>query len=665
LDSVVANDVAALEPGRSHYTHFLDPEANVLDDAMVYRRGETTYLVVVNAANDEKLWSWLSSVRVGEVRIDTDRPWTRVYGRGCVLRDLRHPEAGDAMRVDIALQGRASREILLALGCSSEDRAALEALPWAGLMEGTFGGFELIVSRTGYTGERVAYELFVHPDVSVELWNRLLEAGEPLGLKPAGLGARDSLRTEAGLPLYGQELAGEMNLGVGDAGFAAYVKTYKPWFIGRSAFLRQEQGRTKVVARFRFSEPRVRMAHYGDLVADEGGEIIGRVTSCAIDRKRHLTGQAYLPLEVMASVGTKQCLQRVSDFSPDIVLFVEEDAQVSASEVSREIYQQHPGTAIIVLTSPERQDSANYLRQALLIGARDVLPMPPMLDTLVSSIQQAHLLEKGRRPARAVRGYRVEAKGVGGQLIVVYSPKGGVGRSVVAANLAAFLARQNKHLRVTILDLDLQFGDQRILLNLETNNSFLDLLPVIDELTRDVVDSTLVPHPSGLRVLPAPQELPQADLIDAESVRKVLVALRAFEDIVIIDAPPAVTDISLTAFEFADRILTICTPDVLTIRRTRAALELFDGLGIPRHLVSLVLNRASKQCEIKPDEFFMLFEHEIMAEIPADFFLLEPYVNIGTLLTEAPKSASLVGVFEELAQKLAPTAVSAEAPQPA
>ena len=377
------------------------------------------------------------------------------------------------------------------------------------------------------------------------------------------------------------------------------------------------------------------------------------------ERLQILLQQAYLPLEVMASVGTKQCLQTVTDFHPDVVLFVEEDAQVSASEISREIYQQHPGTAVIVLTLPERQESVDYLRQALLIGARGVLPMPPMLDTLVSSIQQAHMLEKGRRPTRAVRGYRAEAKGAGGQLIVVYSPKGGTGRSVVAANLAAFMARQNKNLRVTLFDLDLQFGDQRILLNLETNNSFLDLLPVIDELTRDVMEATLVTHPSGLRILPAPQELPQADLIDAESVRKVLVALRAFEDVVIIDAPTAVTDITLTAFEFADRILTVCTPDVLTIRRTRAALELFDGLGIPRHLIGLVLNRASKQCEVKPDEFFMLFEHEILAEIPADFFLLEPYVNIGTLLTEAPKSASLVGVFEKLAQQLTPASVGA------
>ena len=297
LDSVVANEVAALNVGQSLYTQILDVEGSVLDDAMVYRRNDAAYLVVVNAANDDKLWAWLSGVLNGEIQIDADRPWAEVYGRECVLRNLRDPAEEESMLVDIALQGPRSREILIALGCSSEDQSRLEALPWAGLMEGEFGGFDLVVSRTGYTGERVAFELFVHPEKSAKLWNRLLEVGEPMGLKPAGLGARDSLRTEAGLPLYGQEMAGEMNLGVGDAGFAAYVKTYKPWFIGRSAFLQQEQERTRKVIRFRFSDQRVRMAHYGDLVVDESGEQIGVVTSCAIDSDRFLTGQAHISLD--------------------------------------------------------------------------------------------------------------------------------------------------------------------------------------------------------------------------------------------------------------------------------------------------------------------------------------------------------------------------------
>ena len=113
-------------------------------------------------------------------------------------------------------------------------------------------------------------------------------------MKPCGLGARDSLRTEAGLPLYGHEMGGTLGLGVGDAGFGLYVKTYKPWFIGREAFLENESQRKSVVIRFRFEEKRVRMAHPGDIVINGKGKVIGQVTSCAIDQEGFLTGQAHI-----------------------------------------------------------------------------------------------------------------------------------------------------------------------------------------------------------------------------------------------------------------------------------------------------------------------------------------------------------------------------------
>ena len=165
------------------------------------------------------------------------------------------------------------------------------------------GGFDLVVSRTGYTGEEMAFELFVHPDKSVALWNALLKVGEPLGLKPVGLGARDSLRTEAGLPLYGHEMGGELNLTVGEAGFRTYVKGYKPWFIGRDAFLQRDEGRRSEVVRFRFNDKGVRMAHLHDPVVDKRGRAIGVVTSCAVDSEGFLTGQANLDIKSM-KVGT-------------------------------------------------------------------------------------------------------------------------------------------------------------------------------------------------------------------------------------------------------------------------------------------------------------------------------------------------------------------------
>lgn len=296
LDSVCGNDISGLEIGESCYTHFLDPDANVIDDTLIYRRGEDKILVVVNASNDDKDRTWLNAVREGKVKVDNDRPGSRAFGYNVVFRNLRDPKEGKDMRVDIALQGPRSRDILLALGCDAKTRKQIMALKRTQLCDAVVGGFDMIVSRTGYTGEKMAFELFVHPNKIVDLWNALMSAGKDFGLKPCGLGARDSLRTEAGLPLYGDEMGGDLNLGVAEAGFGSYVKTYKPWFIGRKAYIEREKSRTGVVARFRFNEKGVRSAHHGDPVVDKKGRVIGRVTCCAIDSEGYWTGQAFVEI---------------------------------------------------------------------------------------------------------------------------------------------------------------------------------------------------------------------------------------------------------------------------------------------------------------------------------------------------------------------------------
>ena len=304
LDSVCGNDIGALQIGESCYTHFLTPDANVIDDLLVYRRGAEKYLVVVNAANDDKDWAWINAAKDGKVKVDNANPSARAFGRNVILRNLRDPKAGADMRVDIALQGPKSRDILLSLGVDAPTRRKIMALKRTDLCEAVVGGIDLVVSRTGYTGEKMAFELFVHPDKAVELWNALTKAGEPLGMKPCGLGARDSLRTEAGLPLYGHEMGGEMNLGVAEAAFGSFVKTYKPWFIGRDAYLAREAARTAEVVRFRFTEKGVRMAHNADPIIDKKGKTVGVVTSCAVDSDGLLTGQAYVDLKA-AEEGTQ------------------------------------------------------------------------------------------------------------------------------------------------------------------------------------------------------------------------------------------------------------------------------------------------------------------------------------------------------------------------
>lgn len=296
LDVVTTNEVGALAVGESHYTYFLDVHGVPLDDLMIYRLSEDRYLIVVNASNNDKNWAWLNAVKNGEVAIDTMHPARKFAGGDrFTLRDLRAESSGADRRVDVALQGPDSKRILLALGGSDADKGRIESLAWAGVACATLGGYDLIVSRTGYTGERVAYEIFVHPDQAAALVKQLID----LGAKPTGLAARDSLRTEAGLPLYGHELGGEMKLNPADAGFGNYVKLWKPFFVGKAAFIAHERERDAEIARFRLANKGGRPPHPGDTLLDVAGQEVGVVTSCSIDSEGYQLGQAYL----MKSVG--------------------------------------------------------------------------------------------------------------------------------------------------------------------------------------------------------------------------------------------------------------------------------------------------------------------------------------------------------------------------
>ncbi|MEP7292113.1 MAG: hypothetical protein ABI835_10025, partial [Chloroflexota bacterium] len=250
----------------------------------------------VNASNNDKNWAWLNAVKEGTVQIDAAHPSRRFEGGSrFTLRDLRAPSSDADQRVDLALQGPTSKSMLLALGGSeselrSDDKRKAEALAWANVTRVNLGGYDLIVSRTGYTGERIAYELFVHPDQAAALFQKLID----LGAKPTGLAARDSLRTEAGLPLYGHELGGDKGLNPADAGFGNYVKLWKPFFVGKAAFVAHERERAAEVVRFRLENKGARPPHPGDTLVDPNGQQVGVVTSCSIDSEGYMLGQAYV-----------------------------------------------------------------------------------------------------------------------------------------------------------------------------------------------------------------------------------------------------------------------------------------------------------------------------------------------------------------------------------
>ena len=287
LHYLTTNDVLSLRVGRSQYSFLLDVDGGVLDDLLVYRLAAERFLAVVNAGNSAKVWAWLKAAHAGEVMLDRDFPARRIENRERVqLRDLRvTADVGDR-RALIALQGPRSRDILLQL-LDSNDHAQVRGLAWSGIMT-TRQGWQ--VSRTGYTGERVAYELFVPPQQAADIFQQLID----LGAAPCGLAARDSLRIEAGLPLYGHELAGELGLNPADAGFGSFVKLYKPFFVGKRAFIKSEGARKHQVSRFALDARGGRPAQQGDPVVNARGRVVGTVTSCAADAQGNQVGLALM-----------------------------------------------------------------------------------------------------------------------------------------------------------------------------------------------------------------------------------------------------------------------------------------------------------------------------------------------------------------------------------
>lgn len=293
LDAITTNDLPRLSVGSSHYTFLLDETGIPFDDLLIYRLASDHFFMVVNASNNDKNWAWVNAVLNGEVRLHVDMPQVKLRVDNVTIRDLRAETSGADRRVDIALQGPKSKDILLQLGGSDADIAKLKSLKWAGITNLSLGGYDLIISRTGYTGERIAYEVFPHPDDAPALFDKLIE----LGATPCGLAARDSLRIEAGLPLYGHELEGALNMIPADAGMASYVKLYKPFFVGKQGFIARNNKRDAEVSRFRMDNKGARPAHQGDPIVDARGRVVGIVTSCSIDSDGYQLGHVYLKKE--------------------------------------------------------------------------------------------------------------------------------------------------------------------------------------------------------------------------------------------------------------------------------------------------------------------------------------------------------------------------------
>ncbi|MFI6012822.1 glycine cleavage system aminomethyltransferase GcvT [Streptomyces sp. NPDC051243] len=254
LNYALVGNIASVGVGRARYTMICQADGGILDDLIVYRLAETEYMVVANASN---------------AQIVLDALVERSAGFDAEVRDDR-----DAYAL-IAVQGPESPGILKSL-----TDADLDGLKYYAGLPGTVAGVPALIARTGYTGED-GFELFVKPEHAVELWQALTKAGEGVGLVPCGLSCRDTLRLEAGMPLYGHELS--TSLTPFDAGLGRVVKFEKEGdFVGRTAL---QEAATRATE----NPPRVlvglvaegRRVPRAGMAVVAGGEVIGEVTSGA------------------------------------------------------------------------------------------------------------------------------------------------------------------------------------------------------------------------------------------------------------------------------------------------------------------------------------------------------------------------------------------------
>ncbi len=256
-------------------------------------------------------------------------------------------------------------------------------------------------------------------------------------------------------------------------------------------------------------------------------------------------------------------------------------------------------TAAIIMMSV--QGEPDYLRRAMLAGAREFLVKPFSSDELAASIRQVHQRERQKfdrvasaRPAAAATDGHVQPAQPthNGQVVTFFSPKGGVGRTTLAVNFAV-AAKTELGKKVALVDGGLQFGDVGVLLNLNPKNqSIADLAREMAGGDLETLETTLIDHSTGVRVLMAPPSPEMAELITPDHVTKIIAALRMTHDLVVIDCSPLLQDMTLAFLDQSDVVLTVLTLEITNIKNIRQFLALVEQLGYPEGKVQLLLNRA-------------------------------------------------------------------------
>ncbi|MDE3192477.1 MAG: response regulator [Chloroflexota bacterium] len=327
-----------------------------------------------------------------------------------------------------------------------------------------------------------------------------------------------------------------------------------------------------------------------------------------------------------------------------------------------------PDSPIIMMSVQGEQD---YLRRSMLAGAREFLVKPFSADELVNAIRHVHELEKVKRArytTTPTAGAPTTAGGGAGpqrgKVFTFFSPKGGVGRTTIATNLAVAL-HQSTGTPVALVDGSLPFGDVGVILNMNPKAKTLaDLVGGFETTDADVLETVLVPHSSGIKVLLAPPTPESAELITGANMKHVLETLRERYAYVVVDTWPSFQEVVLTMMDAADMVLTPMTLEITSLKNVRVFLEVAEKLGYSEEKVQIIANRNDSSGGIKASDIEASLGRKIPHTVVSDGRTLVLAVNRGVPFVISHKDSPVAKDIFTLAGKLASTAEAAQPTAP-
>jgi pilus assembly protein CpaE len=338
-------------------------------------------------------------------------------------------------------------------------------------------------------------------------------------------------------------------------------------------------------------------------------------------------------------------IQMAAETRPHIALMDINMPDMDGITATEGVIEQVPFCQVVILSV---QSEADYMRRAMMAGAKDFIPKPPSGDELIKTIRTlGERAKKEEEKAKVGLVYApVEIGGVRrvtgrleGKILSVYSAKGGVGCTLLATNLAVGL--HTAETPTVIVDANLQFGDVSVFLNLQVKNSIADLAARADELDRDYLEEVLVGHSTGLRMLAAPPKPQMADEVSADQVRKVLEYLKSHYAYIVVDTHSTVDDVTLAVLESSDMIIVVATPEIPAIKDARYLFDLLGLLEIPKDRVFFVMNKMPERRGaggVTSEAVAENLKRPVDGEVPADEKAATLSINRGTPLIMGDRS---------------------------